>query len=109
MIRKTRRLRPLVALPVAVVMAGLAFSVPLLDAGPHGATPSFQAEGHGTAYLDHDHSICVQHSASPWSPAAETQIPRPLLVRARVDAPPVQRSPARFRRTSFRPRAPPIA
>lgn len=102
-------MRRMIAVPIALVMGTLAFSVPLLDAGPRGELPSVQAEGHAASATGHDHSICVLHGASPWSAAEEAQVAPGLLANDRRDAPPVHRSHARASLASTQPRAPPFA
>lgn len=109
MIQKLRRHRFTVALPTALVMAALALTVPLLDAEPHGAVPSFQADGAGAGYLDHDHSVCIQHGASPWSPVHQTGVLAPVPVRDTDPPPPARRCHDPSHSGPFQPRAPPIA
>jgi hypothetical protein len=109
MIDQLRRMRRAIALPIAVVMGTLAFSVPLLDAGPRGELPSVQADDYAPSSAGHDHSICVLHGASPWSAADEEQVALPLLASDGSEASPVHRIHASFPLASTQPRAPPSA
>jgi hypothetical protein len=109
MFRELRRLRTVVALPMMLVMAALAFGVPLLDAEPHPPTPSVQADGAMAGYPDHDHGVCILYGASPWSPAPRADIPAPVLVWM-AESPPWSRQchdPSHSAR--FHARAPPVA
>ncbi len=59
--------RRVMAAALAVLLTALSVSVPLLDrGGPDGAWV-VHAEHPLSAHLNgHDHTICTQHSASPW-------------------------------------------
>ena len=82
----TRRLRATVAATTMVVVTALGVAVPLLDRGWDAGGLALSEPGHPAGYVDHNHDVCVQHSATAWSSAAATELPSERFVR-QADAP----------------------
>ena len=80
MFSRSRVLRPLVAVVVAVVVTALMVAVPLLDQGRDPGALAFAESGTTTGYVEHHHGVCLQYGAAAWFPALAADLPSELLV-----------------------------
>ena len=82
----SRAWRARVAATVAVVVTALTVAVPLLDRGEAPGVVAFSEPGATPGYVEHDHSVCLQHGQSAWQPVAVTELPAERFVR-QADSP----------------------
>lgn len=75
MVQRSGRPRALVALATAAILVALSAGVPLLDAGGVPGWGRGSHEGPAPGQVDHDHTLCLQHGATAWSPAPATSTP----------------------------------
>ncbi|MGK7312083.1 MAG: hypothetical protein ACN0LA_07555 [Candidatus Longimicrobiales bacterium M2_2A_002] len=102
-----RRFQAMIAAGLMVAVTALSVAVPLLDRGRELGTRAFTEPGAATGYVDHHHSVCVQHGAAAWYPVGETPLPSARLVREDDASAPVLRRTACTARTLPFSRAPP--
>lgn len=81
-----RRFRARVAAATLMAVTAMSVAVPLLDRGLDPGRLALSEAGHARGYVDHNHGVCLQHSATAWSPAVGTDLPSERFVR-RVDSP----------------------
>ncbi len=67
--------RGLTAATTAVVLAAMIVAVPLLDRGADPGALALSDPAATVGYVDHHHGVCLQHSASAWSPTALAEFP----------------------------------
>lgn len=104
----SRRFQATIAAGLMVAVTALSVAVPLMDRGRELGMRSLTEPGAAPGYVDHHHSVCVQHGAAAWSPVGETPLPSARLVRE-DDAPAlvVHRTGSAARSLPFS-RAPPL-
>lgn len=76
----SRGTRARIAAITMVVLTGLSVAVPLLDRGRDPDVMAVSEPGVPLGQVDHDHALCVLHSAAVWSPAAGAELPSERLI-----------------------------
>ena len=104
----SRAWRARTAATVAVVATALTVAVPLLDRGRDPGALAFSEPGANPGYVEHNHSVCLQHGQATWQPVAAAELPAERFVR-QEDSPcrAVVRS-AGVAASPHHPRAPPL-
>lgn len=77
----SRVMRARVAATTAVVVTALSVAVPLLDRGQDPDALAFSERGAPIGYVEHNHSVCLQHGQAVWTPVAAAELPAQRFVR----------------------------
>jgi hypothetical protein len=106
----TRLSRRAISLGLAAVLAAVNVGAPLLDLGRDTARVEIVGDhdGGGGA-IEHDHLLCIQHSASGWMVALTTAPPADSTAGVQEPSHDDPGFPDRVAPTSHQPRAPPFA
>ena len=108
MFSTSRALRRTVAPVLATVMLVLSVAVPMLDRDPS-ATPVLESHHVASCVMGHDHTICVQASASRAHPTHEVRPPLAEILLAERLGDVANGLHGLATSTGYSPRAPPRA
>lgn len=104
----SRSLRARIAAGTAVLLTALSVVVPLMDRGQDLTAVALSDPGQTAGYVDHHHGVCLQHSATAWSPAARADLPSERFTPHSRTPPRATHWPGRPVRSVHNSRGPPL-